>query len=38
MMLVGRSLDKLNRGSDARQSLLKARHVEFSYGAQTICL
>ena len=38
MILIGRSLDKFNRGSDARQSLLKASHMEFSYGARTICL
>ena len=37
MILIARSLDKFNRGSDARQSFLKARHVEFSYGARTIC-
>ena len=37
MILIGRSLDKVNRGSDARQSFLKARHVEFSYAARTIC-
>ena len=38
MILMGRSLDKFKRGSDARLSLLKAHHVEFSYGARTICL
>ena len=36
MNLIGRSLDKFTRGSDARQFFLKARHVEFSYGARTI--
>ena len=38
MFLIGRSLDRFKRGSDARLSFLKARHVEFSYGARTICL
>ena len=31
MILMGRS-------SDAQPSFLKARHVEFSYGAHTMCL
>ena len=36
MILIGRSLDRFKGGSDARLSFLKARHVEFSYGARTI--
>ena len=36
MISIGRSLDRLKRGSDARLSFLKARHMEFSYGARTI--
>ena len=36
MILIGRSLDRFKRGSDAQLSFLKARHVEFSYGARTI--
>ena len=38
MISIGRSLDRFKRGSDARLSFLKARRVEFSYGARTICL
>ena len=38
MISIGRSLDRFERGSDARLSFLKARRVEFSYGARTICL
>ena len=29
MISIGRSLDRFRRGSDARLSFLKARHVEF---------
>ena len=36
MISIGRSLDRFKRGSDARLSFLKARHVEFSYGARTV--
>ena len=36
MISIGGSLDRSKRGSDARLSFLKARHVEFSYGARTI--
>ena len=38
MISMGRSLDRFQRGSDARLSFLKARHVEFSYGARTVSL
>ena len=33
MILIGWSLDMFKRGSNARLSFLKARRVEFSYGA-----
>ena len=36
MILIGWSLDMFKRGSNARLSFLKARHVEFSYGARTV--
>ena len=36
MISIGRSLDRFKRGRDARLSVLKARHVEFSYGARTV--
>ena len=36
MISIGRSLDRFKRGSDARFSFSKARHVEFSYGARTV--
>ena len=36
MISIGRSLDRFKRGSDARLSFLKARHVELSYGARTV--
>ena len=36
MISIGRSLDRFTRGSDARLSFLKARHVKFSYGARMV--